>query len=109
MSHPHIYISGPMTGYAGFNFPAFSAAAEQLRESGYTVTSPHEFGEGDPTMAWEDYLRVDLIAMLRDCTAVATLDGWEASRGAALEVHVAQALSMPVRPVDEWMSAVVVP
>jgi hypothetical protein len=107
MSHPHIYISGPMTGYAEFNFPAFSAAAENLRAAGYTVTSPHEFGEGDPTMAWEDYLRVDLIAMLQGCTAVATLDGWEASRGAQLEVHVAKALSMPVRPAFKWLSAAV--
>lgn len=53
-------------------------------------------------MEWADYLRKDLIAMLTDCTAVATLPGWESSRGALLEVHVAGALGMRVESVDSW-------
>lgn len=99
-----LYISGPMTGYVEFNFPAFESAAEKLRGTGYAVTSPHEFGEGDPTQTWADYLRVDLIAMLQHCSAVAVLPGWEESRGASLEVYVAEKLGMRVQPIDVWVA-----
>ncbi len=101
MSAPHIYISGPMTGHPEYNFPAFEQAANRLRAIGFEVTSPHEFGEGGDK-SWADYLRKDLIAMLTDCNAVATLPGWEQSRGAMLEVHVAAALGMQVSSVERW-------
>lgn len=97
-----IYISGPMTGYPECNFPAFEQAANRLRAIGFDVVSPHEFGEGDPSKSWSDYLRKDLIAMLDGCNSVATLHGWENSRGANLEVHVAQTLGMRVESIDWW-------
>ena len=53
-----------MTGYPDYNFPAFEQAANRLRAIGFDVVSPHEFGEGDPSKSWSDYLRKDLIAML---------------------------------------------
>ena len=37
-----IYISGPMTGHADHNFPAFDAAAERLRAEGHFVINPAE-------------------------------------------------------------------
>jgi hypothetical protein len=40
--------------------------------------------------------------MLERCDSVATLHGWEKSRGAQLEVHVANALEMRVESVDWW-------
>jgi len=91
-----------MTGYPRFNFPAFEQAANMLRAIGFDVVSPHEFGEGDPGKTWADYLRQDLAAMLDGCTAVATLTGWESSRGALLEVHVAKALGMRVERLEWW-------
>lgn len=96
-----IYISGPMTGYPDHNFPAFESAANRLRLIGHDVVSPHEL---DPSTnkQWADYLRADLLAMLERCDAVATLHGWEKSRGATLEVHVATALGMRVESVDWW-------
>jgi hypothetical protein len=30
--------------------------------------------------------------------------GWEKSKGATLEVAVANALGMPVQPVEEWIA-----
>lgn len=96
-----IYISGPMTGYPEYNFPAFRSAANRLRAIGLEVISPHEFGEGGD-QSWADYLRKDLLAMLEHCDSVATLHGWEKSRGAQLEVHVANTLGMRVESVDWW-------
>jgi len=95
-----VYISGPMTGYANFNGEAFIAAEETLRAAGHEPINParHPVVE---TWAWADYLRVDLRDLL-DAEAVATLPGWECSRGASLEVYNAHALGMTVLPIERW-------
>lgn len=97
-----LYIAGPMTGMPDHGLPAFARAAEDLAGAGYEVINPGEPGV-DPDKTWADYMRRDL-AWLLTCSAVATLPGWENSRGARLEVHVAEALEMPVRPVKEWIA-----
>ena len=96
-----IYISGPMTGLPAFNFPAFNAAAAQLRAAGWHVINPAEHDEA-PGQAWADYLRKD-IRLLMDCTGVALLDGWERSKGARLERHIALELGMEVHPLGWWL------
>lgn len=95
-----LYISGPMTGIPEWNFPAFNAAADRLRGLGFDVVNPAD-GGAEEGKAWEAYLREDL-RLLLDCDAVATLPGWRNSRGARLEVHVAESLGMDVRLVDDW-------
>ena len=91
-----VYVSGPMTGYPEFNYPAFTHACRVLRDQGLTVLSPHEVGE-TPGLTWADYIRKDL-ALLAQAQSVVVLDGWECSRGAQLEVYIAHALGMPVVP-----------
>lgn len=95
-----IYLSGPMSGLADHNFPAFNRAADDLRARGYDVVNPADNG-AEPGKPWTDYLRQDLKALV-DCDAVATLPGWTRSRGASLEVHVARELGMGIRPIHEW-------
>lgn len=89
------YISGPMTGMPDLNFPAFHKAAASLRASGYRVVNPAELDEADAgeEMSWEQYLRRDIRALM-DCTHIALLPGWERSKGAKLEKHIADALGM---------------
>lgn len=72
-----VYISGPMSGLPELNFPAFHAAAAQLRADGYAVISPAEITT-DHDAKWEDCLRKD-IAQLVGCDAIAMLPGWENS------------------------------
>lgn len=96
-----IYIAGPMTGLPGYNLLAFAEAAERLRQLRFDARNPGHRGVIDG-YGWQDYMR-DGVRMLLDCDAVALLDGWEGSRGASLEVHVARALSLPVRPLHEWL------
>lgn len=100
-----LYVSGPMTGIKDHNFPAFRAAAAELKLAGYRVEDPSVKGVV-PGWTWEQYLKHDLIQMLRDCTGVAVLPGWRESRGAMLETYVANALGMPIRTVDQWVDAV---
>jgi hypothetical protein len=89
-----LYLSGPMTGKPEFNFPAFNAAAADLRARGFEVINPAELDAADDApMAWEQYLRRD-IKRLVDADRIARLPGWEHSRGAKLELHIATALGM---------------
>lgn len=88
-----IYLSGPMTGLPGLNFAAFHAMTTNLRAGGHTVTSPAELNPDGGT--WNDCMRRD-IAALMECNTVATLPGWEHSKGARLEVLIAQHLGMTV-------------
>ncbi|SDG21439.1 protein of unknown function, partial [Cellulosimicrobium cellulans] len=93
-----VYVAGPMTGYPEYNYPAFNAAAARLAQLGYEPVNPATH-PAQPT--WSDYLRLALAAVVT-VDAVAVLPGWEASRGARLEVHVSHALGLPVVPLDEW-------
>jgi len=98
---PKLYTCGPITGLPEYNYPAFDAAARQLREAGYQVVNPAE--DGLPLDApWEHHLRL-AIAKLMSCQAVAALPGVEHSRGAQLEIHIAKALGMRVAPVSAWL------
>lgn len=86
------YLAGPMTGLPGLNFPAFHRAAASLRASGYEVVNPAEIN-ADPQAGWNACMRAD-IAQLVTCDAIALLPGFERSRGASLERHIALQLEM---------------
>lgn len=92
------YVAGPMTGYPDLNFPAFHRAAADLRALGHHVENPAEI---NPMIGadWADCMRAD-IRHLVTCDAILTLPGWTESRGASLEVHIAQALGM--RILGSW-------
>ncbi len=88
-----VYLSGPMAGLPEHNFPAFHAHAAALRAQGYDVVNPAEIDNAGKT--WEGCLRTDLREMCT-CDAIALMPGWEASKGANLELHVAHRLGMKV-------------
>lgn len=92
-----VYVAGAMTGYKSFGWPAFNEAAEGLRALGHEVRNPAEMGhiEGG---SWSDYLKRDLRNVL-EVDAVAVLPGWDTSKGARLEVHVALELGLRVLPI----------
>jgi hypothetical protein len=101
------YIAGPMTGKPQFNFPAFEAAARDLRYRGCDVVSPHELDEpevkaealasGDGKLhdgkiagrTWADILSKDVKVVADLCGGVVVLPDWDTSKGATLEVFVA--------------------
>lgn len=111
MNARRVYIAGPMTGIPQFNFPAFDAAALDLRKLGFDVVSPSELDDPEDREAalaspdgkmngghhmnktWGDFLARD-VKLIADggIEAVVVLPGWEQSRGARLETFVAAAL-----------------
>lgn len=90
-----IYIAGPMTGYAEYNYPAFLAAAEEWRKEGWEVLNPAENFGGDKTKDYATYIRADL-QMLAQADAMAFLPGWERSKGATFEHSVGSMLGLPM-------------
>lgn len=92
------YIAGPMTGLPEFNFPAFNDAEADLQAMGFETRNPARHGAGEPGQEWADYMRRDIPDLL-ECDAVALLPGWENSRGARLEVHIAKCLDIPVHDI----------
>lgn len=101
-SAPTLYLCGPMTGLPENNFPAFHAAAAQLREAGFEVVNPAQLGLPDG-LPWVSYMRAAVGAMVSTCDAVATLPGCEASRGAIAEIGLATHLGWPVHRVTDWL------
>lgn len=102
-----IYIAGPMTGIPQFNFPAFDAAAADLRAQGFEVVTPSEMDDdatrqmamasvdGAPGSgsangeSWGDFLARDVKMIADDgIEGIFVLPGWEKSRGARLETFV---------------------
>jgi hypothetical protein len=103
-----LYIAGPMTGLDDHNFPAFHAAAHSLRNAGYetihTANPENLEPEKVKSTTWEQWLR-KAIAVMMEADAIALLPGWQASRGARLEVMVGLEVGMRSAPIREWIFA----
>lgn len=103
-----IYIAGPMTGLPNWNFPAFFEAEAQIVALGHEAVNPaHNDGATvqealesagspeAPNNPWRWYMRRDLPHVL-EVDALCVLPGWQKSKGASLEVHVAKAIGLPI-------------
>lgn len=84
-----------MTGLPNFNYDAFNEAASTLRDLGNHVFNPAECFGGVQNLPNEEYMREDIKAVL-EATVVVTLEGWENSPGAQLEVEVAKVCGIPI-------------
>lgn len=117
-STERIYLAGPMTGMPEWNFPAFHAATDRLRERGHIVCNPAERDADvgfDPTgmTGQEDLaelgfdlrqaLHYDLSFITTAATRVVVLDGWERSKGARAEVATATAIGIEVSELDAFL------
>lgn len=103
-----IYVAGPMTGVEGFNYPVFHAAATELEVRGYEVLNPADTELLNPTpglpQTWDWYMR-HALRMVVDSDGICLLPGWQASKGANLEVEVGYSLQLDIRPLDDWLKS----
>lgn len=108
-----VYIAGPMTGKEAYNLHAFQRAQREWRikgheaiipfESNNTVWERHYGREFDPYNDRCDYgdpllreLFAEDVAYLLSADGIVLLRGWEASKGAMLELRIAHTFKMPV-------------
>ena len=100
-----IYIAGPMRGYPNDNHAAFDAAEETLRAAGHSPVSPaylaRALGKGPDTdyessTAYMKQVMIIDAVVICNCDAIAVLPGWEKSRGATMEVALAQSIGLPI-------------
>jgi hypothetical protein len=107
-----LYIAGPMTGHPDLNFPAFHAAAVEYRRRGAFVINPAEMNGGDAEIAatakltaeqyhahWVKCMKKDINALMT-CDGIVMLSGWQKSRGAKLEHHIARNLGLTITYKD---------
>jgi hypothetical protein len=107
-----IYLAGPMSNIPQLNFPAFDAAAADLRSRGYDVVSPAELDDPEDRAAalaspdgnmakidktWGHFLARD-VKLIADegIEAIVCLPGWRESRGARLETFVGRLCELPI-------------
>jgi len=97
-----------MSGIQDFNFPAFMAAAAQLRLEGHEVFNPAEedlkdFGtlenvtqqyNANTAQMKRHVMRKDLLALLDWAEVIALLPRWELSHGAKAELALAKFLGL---------------
>jgi len=90
-----IYITGPMSGLEEYNHPAFHAAESYLQEhrDDAELMNPAWNYNGSPQVNWQQYMRRS-IRQVMEATELYVLKGWEASKGAQLEVSLAKALGL---------------
>lgn len=109
-----IYISGSVTD--GGTLPpeeiesrirGFDSAETVLLGQGFEVLNPARHG-ADPDKTWLDYMRLALIDISK-ADAIATLPGWEKSKGAVVEVTLARGLGLPVGDFMDWVTLLSTP
>lgn len=101
-----IYIAGPISGIPQFNAPAFDQAESLWRAAGHTPINPMAIDRAlgidinGPTSQVEGSFGRQAIACdiqyILNCNGIALLPGWKKSRGAAVELALAQFLNLPV-------------
>lgn len=90
-----VYLAGPMTGFPHYNYTKFDEVADDLRAKGFKVVNPADISRANLGQDWKFYMKMDIPQLLK-CDIVYAMDGYQFSKGASLEVHIAQTLAMPV-------------
>lgn len=101
-----MYISGPMSGKENWNIDLFNTLEDELNAQGYKHTYNPARMEND-NHQWKACLKTDIKAFIdNDITAVILLPGWDLSKGASLEVYIAQAFDAELYLYDAKKHAI---
>lgn len=112
-----VYISGPISGCENLNREEFTRVELLLFNNGFVPVNPFGLTENDSyleelmrslelaktesdklrinNLIWRHCMTIDIEALLK-CKLVVVLKNWETSKGANLEICIAQKLGIPV-------------
>lgn len=96
-----LYLAGPMSGLPESNYPAFHAAAAELRAAGYEVLNPAETDLPSDT-PWIVFMAAG-ISQLATCDGIALLPGWQESKGARFEYYLAKHAKLKALTTTAWL------
>lgn len=113
----HLYLIGPVTGCADDNRLEFERVRALLTHASNGTTDvviPHDFIPS--TSTWQQAMSQSISRLVSTVDTpdnapektrfyfdgVATLDGWQNSRGATLETLIASELGIPCYPYQQW-------
>lgn len=110
-----LYLAGPMTHRTGFNYPAFDAAAADLRLRGLFIISPAEIVEpnvrqialaspdGNPVRflrecgkPWSYFISQNIKIVAEQVGGLILLPEWKSSYGTLIEVMTAVTVKLPL-------------
>lgn len=104
-----ICIAGPMSGLPAFNHPAFYEAEDLLknRHPLVEIINParnviHAWDGITKEEIWEEYMTISR-DQVKQSDIVATLPGWEQSRGAVEEVALAKENGILITSVEAFI------
>lgn len=87
-----VYLSGPMSGFKDYNKPAFHLMEHVLAQKTKQVISPARSWQiDDNRFTYAQFMRRD-ICLLVGCNKVVMLRGYDKSKGAQLELKVAESI-----------------
>jgi hypothetical protein len=102
----HVYLCGPVSGRPLKEVaPHFYMVEEEIRRKaranydGVYICTSNPMRFCPPDFGWHEAMR-DCVGEMVRCGGIALLQGWQASRGAALELKLAQELRIPVVYVE---------
>jgi hypothetical protein len=88
-----VYIAGPISGMAHYNYQAFANAQIEIEQIGFKAVNPHTICAGINVHDWPALLKKCTLVY---CDAIYMLPGWQNSKGATLERTVAITLGIPI-------------
>lgn len=97
-----IFLSGPMTGYPGYNFQRFNLVEKQLAAAGIECVNPvhicKKYKEKDvlSDKTVFDKMVAEQQFAESECDAILLLDGWQMSKGVRLELKIALDMDMKI-------------
>ena len=97
-----VFLSGPMTGYLGYNFQKFNTVEKKLIDAGIECVNPvhickkykEEHVLADKAIF--DKMIAEEQEAERGCDAILLLDGWQMSKGVRLELKIALEMDMQI-------------
>lgn len=69
----------------------FEIVEMKLRDAGHEVVNPFKIKHSEKN-TWEDYMRADIVELMK-CDAIYLIKGWQYSKGAKIEVQLANDLN----------------